>query len=223
MIRLDSPIDPELEALLARGKVINPVPDVIRARSLARARATITAAIKHHPEPLPPRWRRVLPIALAASVALAVGTAGAVVALRGRAPRQVPPAETTRPIVAPPARAPVRVPAPAVAVVATQSTPTAIPRRPVRPASLRESYAAELDLLQRAQVAYASRSFTGALVLVAEHRRRFPNGRLAEEREALRVRSLAGAGRSEQATRAARAFAERFPRSAFLPSLGTRP
>ena len=60
-----------------------------------------------------------------------------------------------------------------------------------RPITAQESYAAELALLQRAQVAYAGRDFPGALALVAEHARQFPNGRLAEEREALRVRSLA--------------------------------
>ena len=83
----------------------------------------------------------------------------------------------------------------------------------------KESYAAELDLLQRAQVAFAGRDFPGALVLVAEHARRFPNGRLAEEREALRVRSLAGSGRADDARRAVAAFANRFPRSVLLPRL----
>ena len=54
---------------------------------------------------------------------------------------------------------------------------------------------------------------------VAEHGRRFPNGRLAEEREALRVRSLAHAGRGDEARRALASFGKRFPHSAFLPRL----
>jgi hypothetical protein len=82
-----------------------------------------------------------------------------------------------------------------------------------------ESYAAELDLLKRAQAAYAERDFADALVLVAKHAQRFPKGRLAEEREALRVRSLAGAGRRVEARRAAAAFADRFPRSVLMPRL----
>jgi hypothetical protein len=57
------------------------------------------------------------------------------------------------------------------------------------------------------------------LVLVAEHARQFPNGRLAEEREALRIRSLASARRADEAVRAFAAFAARFPQSALLPRL----
>jgi TolA-binding protein len=72
-------------------------------------------------------------------------------------------------------------------------------------------------------VAYASRDFSSALVLVAEHARRYPNGRLAEEREALRIRSLAGSGRTADARRAIAAFAARFPRSVLLPRLQETP
>ena len=92
-------------------------------------------------------------------------------------------------------------------------------QRSPRPATAQESYVAELDLLQRAQAAYAERDFSGALVLVAEHARRFPNGRLAEEREALRVRSLAGSEHGEEAHRAVEGFANRFPRSVLMPRL----
>jgi len=41
--------------------------------------------------------------------------------------------------------------------------------------------------------------------------------------EALRIRALASAGRTEEADRAAKAFATRFPRSVFLPRLGIEP
>jgi outer membrane protein assembly factor BamD (BamD/ComL family) len=99
-------------------------------------------------------------------------------------------------------------------VVPSPKSPRA--HRPITP---QESYAAELQLLQRAQSEYASQDFDNALVLVAEHGRRFPNGRLAEEREALRVRSLARAGRGDEARRALAAFANRFPHSVFLPRL----
>jgi hypothetical protein len=46
--------------------------------------------------------------------------------------------------------------------------------------------------------------------------RQFPKGQLAEEREALRVRSLLGAGRMAEGQSAAAAFANRFPRSVLL-------
>ena len=74
-------------------------------------------------------------------------------------------------------------------------------------------------LLQRAHATYAARDFAGTLTVVAEHARRFPNGRLSEEREGLRVESLAGSGRLDETRRAVAAFARRFPRSVLLPRL----
>jgi len=211
------PFEPDVEALLARGRIVKPVPDVVRARSLARARAAIAAAVTPHPEALPTRWRRALPVALAASIALAVGAAGAVAALRSRAPEVRVPTPPVRPAVTPPVRAPMLASPPAV-IAPQDNSPPRPPRAP-RAVSPQESYAAELELLQRAQVAYAGQDFSGALALVAEHGRRFPSGRLAEEREALRIRSLAGSGRTDEAARAMAAFAERFPRSVLLPRL----
>ena len=102
-------------------------------------------------------------------------------------------------------------------MAAPQAASSAKPQHWERPISAQESYAAELGLLQRAQVAYVAREFSDVLARVAEHSRKFPNGRLAEEREALRVRALEGTGRTEEARRAAAAFAGRFPRSIMLP------
>jgi len=61
-----------------------------------------------------------------------------------------------------------------------------------------------------------SGDFAGALAAVGEHAHRYPSGSLVEEREALRVRSLAGLGQSAEAQRAAAAFHARFPRSVLL-------
>jgi TolA-binding protein len=74
----------------------------------------------------------------------------------------------------------------------------------------------EVELLQRAHDAYTSGDFSTTLVLVAEHSRRFPRGPLAEECEALRVKSLLGSGRRDDARRAGAAFATRYPRSVLL-------
>ena len=73
--------------------------------------------------------------------------------------------------------------------------------------------AAELDLLQAAHVAYTRRDDFHSLALVREHARKFPRGQLAEQREALRVRSLRRSGRNDEAQRAAAIFARQFPRS----------
>ncbi|HEX7453161.1 MAG TPA: hypothetical protein VF294_12785, partial [Polyangiaceae bacterium] len=110
--------------------------------------------------------------------------------------------------------------------VAPPQVPTADPLRPSHSGAEGDPFAAELDLLSHAQAAYTHHDFSRALALISEHTRRFPNGHLAEEREALRVRSLLGSGRNEEAERATAAFARRFPRSVLLPrareSLSTR-
>jgi len=90
--------------------------------------------------------------------------------------------------------------------------------KPERPAKVTEveSYGMELRVLQPARQALARRDFASALGAIAQHQRQFPSGRLVEEREALRVKSLLGAGRVAEARRAGAAFRTRFPRSALL-------
>ena len=210
----DPLLEEEVEEIMEQGRQVRGAPDVVRARLLGRARAAV-AASRATPLPVvsaPAPWheRRV---AFAAGALLLFGTAGAAAALYSRA--------TRAPEIAPIPRAPeppaVRASAPALGPAeAPAPSARSHPHRVLAP---QESYAAELQLLQRAQSEYASHDFTNALVLVAEHGRRFPNGRLAEEREALRVRSLARAGRGDEARRALAAFARRFPHSAFLPRL----
>jgi outer membrane protein assembly factor BamD (BamD/ComL family) len=80
----------------------------------------------------------------------------------------------------------------------------------------RERYALELKVLQPARAALARGDFSAALASIAEHRRRFPDGQLSEEREALRVQALSGLGRNEEATRAAAAFRKNFPGSVLI-------
>ena len=211
----------DLEMIMERGRQVPPAPDVARARLLARARTVVAKAEVNPPlaaivmvRPATHRQR----IAVAAAVALAVATAGAAA---GRYARSLAFPEID-PTVGRSPEAPgvaASVPQPPMEEPARASVPRPRPARLHRSVSPQESYAAELQLLQRAQSEYTSQDFPDALVLVAEHARRFPNGRMAEEREALRVRSLAGAGRGEEAHRALATFAEHFPHSALLPRL----
>jgi hypothetical protein len=214
--------DRELQEIVERGRTVRSLPDVVRARALARARAAVAAsassplALSESPAPR----RRDLRLAVAAALTLFLGAAGAVAALQVGVLERV----RSAPPPSPPAAVPPHIPA------ANPDPPAAEPLDRVKPRAERqptaqESYAAELRLLHRAQVVYASDDFSAALVLVAEHARRFPRGRLSEEREALRVRSLVGSGRMEDARRATAAFAARFPRSVLLPRLQqtTRP
>ena len=75
----------------------------------------------------------------------------------------------------------------------------------------------ELRLLHQARAAVAREDYEAALAPIAEHVRRFKEGRLTEEREALRVKRWSGAGRIDEAQRAADAFRVRFSRSVLLP------
>jgi outer membrane protein assembly factor BamD (BamD/ComL family) len=104
--------------------------------------------------------------------------------------------------------------------------PTVEPPRPATGRARGDGHAdreAELRLIRQAQEAAAGERFEAALGFLAEHARRFPGGRLVEEREALRIRSLAKSGRVAEARRAAKAFRARFPRSVLLPRIGDLP
>lgn len=210
------PRSPQIEALLAPHRAVLPLAPWVEARVIARA-----AAATGSPEPGAdlafgrPRWV----LAVAAGVVLCAG--GAAYAARAwigtllsRAPAPV------APIASPPAGEPRQyIPvAPEVEPPATIAPPAAahVRRRPVKTSASTVPTNAELQLLRAAREDVTRADFAGALAVIAEHVRRFRNGCLVEEREALRVKSLAGLGRHEEAQRAAAAFHARFPHSVFL-------
>ena len=230
-------LEPELKSLLRFPKAARQLPDDVRMRVLARSRAFVSASrsgrraisrVTPIAGPRPPAassspGNGLRRLAIAAALSILAGAAGAVAALRSRAadapPAAFPAGSASFPI-------PVReetgldpelatlTPAPATASHhAMTSKPHSVPKaRGADPL-------AEVELLQHAHLAYARRDFHGALALVAEHARRFPNGPLAEECEALRVESLLAAGHAVEARRAGAAFANRFPRSVLLPGI----
>ena len=228
----DPNLDPELEAFLGPRKIHRRAPPEIRARALARARAIVAAggaippAPRTVPAPVPlrvsvpaERGRGLVRVALAAAIAVTAGAVGALAALRGRATDTPAVTSPESPHPAPAVRderLPVPAPEPPT-VITQQHAAMTKPARSARAGGAANPFTAELDLLQRAHAAYTRRDFSGALTLVAEHARRFPAGPLAEQREALRVRSLVGSERRDEAHRAAAAFAVRFPRSVLLP------
>jgi hypothetical protein len=79
-----------------------------------------------------------------------------------------------------------------------------------------QKYAIELGLLEPARTSSARGDYNAALAAIAKHQREFPNGQLAEEREALRVRALWGLGQRPAAEAAAAVFRTRYPRSGLL-------
>lgn len=94
-------------------------------------------------------------------------------------------------------------------------------------ATPRDSLAAERALLDIAQSAFGRGESDEALAALARHEARFPAGQLAEEREALAVRSLVLGGHTSEARARAARFRKRYPTSVMLPaveaSLGDSP
>lgn len=230
-------LDPELESLLHHRTVARQLPDDVRARVLARSRAFVSASrsgrraisrVAPIAGPRPPaasssQGRGLRRLAIAAAISILAGAAGAVAALRSRAaddpPAAFPATSGSFPI-------PVREETgldPALATrteAPTTATHHAITgKHHLAPRPSGANPLAEVELLQHAHLAYARRDFRSALALVAEHARRFPNGPLAEECEALRVESLRAAGHAVEAKRTGAAFAKRFPRSVLLPGI----
>lgn len=222
-------VSPELEAFLQPRTIEERVPDDVRARALARGRAIVAAGPAISPAPVfelaisPPaavrRSRAGFWLAWAAALAVGGGAVGAAAALRARAAARALQTASPAASLAPPVARERRLPEPSA-----EAAPAAVERiapqshsRRARASADIDAVTVELELVQRAHAAYTHRDFSTALAIAAEHARRFPTGHLAEQREALRVRSLTGSGRAEEARHAAAAFAVRFPRSVLLP------
>jgi len=216
-----APLSPEVRALLDQERVIPPVSASQRARAMVRARAALAAPVRETAasEGAAPRPRWLA----AAAAALVIG--GAMVAaayeLHGR--MATGPTARATPGRSPPAfvaSAPIE-PTPAEAVPDLLADPGPAVVAPVL--SPGDAARAELYLLRQARAAVARGDFAAALQPIAEHTRRFKNGRLIEEREALRVKALVGLGRTGEARHAAAAFRARFPRSVLLQAVSRMP
>jgi len=214
MNREQPPLSPEARALLDYEREVPPLPAVVRARALARARAALVAGVDRRPAaPIPvrhPRW------AAAAALICILGGAVGAAAYQVRAYVMPAPAPEARP--APAAVKTIATPPPVAEAPAEEAPPAPEPAV-ARPLSRADAARAELRLLRQARAAVAREDYAAALPPIGEHARKFKDGRLAEEREALRVKALAGLGRSEEARRAATAFRARFPRSVLLSAV----
>jgi hypothetical protein len=78
---------------------------------------------------------------------------------------------------------------------------------------------AERLLVDEARAAYARGARAEALDALVRHGRLYPNGGLVEEREALAVRILVDAGRSEEARARGERFLAKYPRSLMVPAV----
>jgi len=151
----------------------------------------------------------------------------------------VPAAETSTPspearqVV--PSRAPeATVPAPApivhrksfarspIEVAAAENTVSPTEPAPQTPAAVHVSHwglQAEGELLQKGRTAMVRGDIEGALAAVEEHASRFPQGKLSEEREALKIQALVAEDRDPEARAALVAFHQTYPKSLLGPAL----
>lgn len=112
---------------------------------------------------------------------------------------------------------------PAVATASTTAQSTDVPASTTHhPASSTEQpgqLADERLLLDVARRSLEQQDAVAALDAVARHERRYPNGILAQEREAMAVRALMQLGRTGEARARAERFRVRFPDSMLLPAV----
>jgi hypothetical protein len=99
--------------------------------------------------------------------------------------------------------------------------------RAAAPAPASSGLAAERVLLDRARIALGAGDGADAVRTLQLHARRFPNGFLVEEREALTIKIMVENGQIDEARKLGLKFRERYPKSLFGPTvddaLGTNP
>jgi hypothetical protein len=117
---------------------------------------------------------------------------------------------TAPPAAEPPLR-PVAVGAASAPAVAQSAATTAT----APAASGASQLAEERATLEMGRTAHSLGNAAGALAAARTHERRFPLGKLTEEREVLFVQALASAGRKDEALARATRFAQRYPNSIF--------
>jgi hypothetical protein len=234
MTRQRANTPPPAESLASlRLDAFSGAPAAARARVLERLQANIAAgATVADLSPAPgPGLKALGRIASRANrlmlVTFALGAAtGALLHAWLQHPRPDRVVYVDRPVQSP------RVASPPVAPVAPAegetkaSPPIELPRKLSAPSPATtgaRDLAAERGLLDRAQRALGAGDVAGAQRAIDTHARRFPAGILAEEREALAIKTLVARGRREEARKKTAAFRARFRDSLFQPSVDGTP
>ena len=211
MIWSSTELPPDLRSLLDCERSIAALPAAARARALSRARAALAAGVatRSLPSGAPPAVRWAAAAGLACMATVAAGAVAYRLGVRAR---------PTAPVAASP---PTESPAPHWSAGNEQLLDLFAPPVHAATSSRSDARAArvELRLLEQARVAVAREDFVRAIELLADHARRFRTGRLVEEREALRIKTLAALGRRADARRVATEFEANFPRSPLLSAV----
>jgi hypothetical protein len=171
---------------------------------------------------------KLLVTALALGAVVAVGVALRVSALSAPPEQPATPAATAAsqlrsavsaepppPGLAPTGSAATSAGGPMRSGVAPSSATSGAGAEPPSPSSLAE----ERGLLESARSALTAGNGQSALQTLSVHQRRFPRGRLVEERESLIVQATAHTAGPAAARQRLALFRRRFPKSIFLPAL----
>jgi len=212
------PFAPDVESLLASERALVAQPEDLRRRALSRALGAATAGTVIGPAK---PWLG-LTVAAAAMLIVASLSAAAIHARKILKESPIEPAAPASPLATPPTVShEAEDTATESATEPLEPIDTDVPLRPAPAGASRgskglEDHPLELDILQPSRSAVAQGDFAAALRSIMEHERRYPDGQLSEEREALRIRALTGLHRMDEARRAAAAFRGRFPHSVLL-------
>lgn len=231
MMRSRGALSPFTRDLIDRERGIPPLPAPVRERAVSRARAALQAGdslVARAPRGRSRfHWAAAVVLSAASAAVGAVGGAAMYEVSAGRAPGpgvvtgQASPRVDARAGGAAGGRslAGAAGPVPTSGSAPPLGTTPEAQQRTIA-AARASTLRAELRLLTQAAAAVQRSDFGAALGLIGQHARRFRNGALCEEREALRVSALVGLGRIEEARSAAATFHARFPRSVLLSVLG---
>jgi hypothetical protein len=172
-------------------------------------------------------WGTAAVTKLAVGVGLASFAVGGAVGVGVHAALQTPPPPTPPPVTAAPPAEPIPAakleePPPAAAPQEQQAAP-APPPVVKAPAAKPDTLGAERSLVDQARSALARKDYASALGALDEHEKRFAHGQLTEERSALKVVALSGAGRADDAHAAAKAFKAKYPDSLLMPLVDSTP
>jgi hypothetical protein len=201
-------LSPAVRARIAAGvytRLVTPGGTSGEGGAPAQARGGLSRIVRAHP-------------ITSVVVALCVGASAGALLRPAASPRErVVYVERPATVVSPSAAAAAN---PAAAASDSAVTPSAAePATPKPSVESPDTSSAERLVLDAARQALARGDASAAWISIGEHERRFPRGRLIEERDALAVRSLIGLGRVPEARRRAETLRRRFPRSIFLPAV----
>jgi hypothetical protein len=211
------PPTPGVEALLACERTIVERTDAVRDRVLSRAQESLWKGDLVVESLGVPVWAKVL-LSTAGTFA-AVATVATVLHLtKHKEPRkQTPGAAYIALAEQPPA--PMEVAPPAGLPPSVQAAPASEAKAPASPSHKVADAFEELRLLDRARQSDVRGDYVSVLAIANNHARNYPDGRLVEEREVLRLKALVSLGRSRDARHAAGDFRRQFPRSVLLPTV----